>query len=215
MGRVVRQVSWHYFGSDSSWSDSTRLTGREYRAEFRGASDSLPEREIGFYLSNGLWALNDTLRYFGPANRPDSSRQGGAARWYRYDGAGRRILEGSGADTMMRYGYDAKGRLVTEVNRTDTIWYSYDAFLSGVSKGKPAASEIGVTRTVDGIRLELGAASLRSLEFRDLRGRLLASFPGLAGAQGCMQLKTTPLSGAVLVRVRTDRGETVKSLPLR
>jgi len=79
-------------------------------------------------------------------------------------------------------------------------------------KAKPVPAGIGVSRTVDGIHLELGMESLRSLELRDPRGRLLASFPALAGAQGSVELKTRLPVGAVLVRMRTDRGETTRAL---
>ena len=211
-GRVVRDVSWRSRATDSGWSDPLELSCDEYSAEFHSVTDTLPQREFNRYLYSGVWSSFDTLRYFGPANRPDSSVQRGNVKWYRYDGAGRRILEGTGADTAVRYGYDAKGRLVTEAHRKDTTWYSYDAPLSGISRRNASVAGYLVQRTTDGIRLELGTESLRSLELRDLRGRLLASFPALAGAQGYVELKAKLPVGAVLVRVRTDRTDVTKAL---
>jgi YD repeat-containing protein len=213
-GRVLRDVSWRSRATDSGWSDPLKLSCEEYFAEFRSVTDTLPQREFYRYLYSGVWSSFDTLRYFGPANRPDSSVHMGNVKWYRYDGAGRRILEGTGADTAVRYEYDAKGRLVKEAYAKDTVWFSYDAPLSGISRRNASVAGFLVQRTADGIRLELGSASLRSLELRDPRGRLLASFPALAGAQGSVELKARLPVGAVLVRVRTDRGEVTRALTL-
>lgn len=195
--------------SDTTYSNATT----EYMATFRAEEDSLPQSELlrQQYQPGAAWYTESQMTYYGPANHPDSSNgtQGGCR--YGYDESGRLILREGVSDTGW-YSYDLQGRLVRTAERHDTTWYSYDTPLSGLSRRTSVASGLGVTRTVDGIHLELGTESLRSLELRDLRGRLLASFPALAGAQGYVELKAKLPVGAVLVRVRTDRTDVTRAL---